>query len=336
MKSNMHRLKALEKIRNENFFAFEKIASYLNHIPTLLTKEIMDEISGGVAENEELCFTAFLSTALCENDKESSILEREYLKKSVKKLDPKEYYKNPYFKNIKIKEASLGEWNLGYQSYMPYEGFIYDDIISLPNHREIPRLGFFSEKFTFPTVFENGIEWMAIKPNEISTMAPHLEKMAGSVAIFGLGMGYFAYMASLKNEVSQITIVERDPNVISLFEKFIFPQFENKDKIKIVKSDAFDFVENEMPKHKFDCAFVDLWHDVSDGVELYIKMKKLEAKSPKTKFSYWIENSIISNIRWHIFDGIVKKYNDGKFYEPYESVQKYLSDEYLKEFVKFL
>lgn len=332
----MHRLKGIEKIKAENFLAFEQIVAYLNEFPTLITSEIMGEMSGAVSENEEICFSTFLSIVLGEEDGNAPVLEKEYLRRSVKKLNPEEYRKNPYFKNIKIPNEKIGTWQLGYQSYLPYEGFIYDDIELLPNFREIPKIGFFSEEFTFPTVFEDGVEWMAIKPNEIETMNPHLEKMAGSVAVFGLGMGYFAYMASLKDEVSDITIIERDQSVISLFEKFILPQFENAHKIKIVKADAFDFAEKEMGKHSFNCAFVDLWHDVSDGVELYVKMKKLEAKSPKTSFNYWIEDSILSSIRWHVFDGISKRYKDGQFEGNYDDVQMYLSNTYLKNLAKFL
>ncbi|MBQ3040355.1 MAG: hypothetical protein IJD42_02035 [Clostridia bacterium] len=326
----------LKKIKQENFALFRGVAAYLNEFPCLINKEIMDEIVEGVSENEELSFALFLATALSGDDDEAKLFEREYLKKSVKKLDAGEYRENPYFKNIVIPNKKVSTWELGYQAYQPYEGFIYDDIDVLDDYREIPKVGFFSEKFSFPTVFEDGVEWMAIKPNEIETMKPHIEKMSGDVCVFGLGIGYFAYMVSEKSDVTSVTIVERDSSVINLFEKYILPQFSRKDKIKIIKSDAFDFAKKKMPDLKFDCAFVDLWHDVSDGVELYIKMKKLEDKNPNTKFSYWIEKSILSNIRWHIFDGIEKRIESGDFVEPFENVKKYISDDYLKNFVKFL
>ena len=91
-----------------------------------------------------------------------------------------------------------------------------------------------------------------------------------------------------------------------------------------------------MVNEKFDHAFVDLWHDASDGVELYIKMKKLEAKNSKTEFSYWIEKTLLSSIRWQIYSGIVKQIENGKFDEPYEKILMYISDSYLKNFVKFI
>ena len=85
---------------------------------------------------------------------------------------------------------------------------------------------------------------MLITPNEINTMQPVIDNVSGNVVTFGLGLGYFAYMCSIKNNVNGITIVEKDKNVIELFEKYILPQFEYKDKIKIVNSDAFDFASN--------------------------------------------------------------------------------------------
>ena len=43
----------------------------------------------------------------------------------------------------------------------------------------------------------------------------------------------------------------------------------------------------------FDFVFTDLWHDVSDGKDMYLKMKEYEKRSPNTIFSYWIEKSIL-------------------------------------------
>lgn len=336
MYNDIEKLKELDKIRGENFFAFAKIADFLNNIPKLLTSEIIEEITGGVSENHEKIVSTFLATALCDSEDESELLEKEYLKKSVKQLCPSNYTENPFFKNVKIPRVKEENWELGYQSYDPYECFVYDDIELLPNLREIPKIGYFTEEFSFPTVFEDGIEWMAIKPNEIETMKPHLAKMSGDVCVFGLGIGYFAYMASRKSEVNSVTVVERDSSVIKLFEKHILPQFENKEKIKIVKADAFEYAKNTMPKEKFNHAFVDLWHDASDGVELYIKMKRLEAKNSGTEFSYWIEKTLLSSIRWQIFSGIKQRIESGKFDEPYEKILMYISDDYLKNFVKFL
>ena len=330
------RIEEINNRRERNFKVFSYIASYLNRCPDLVTEEIIADITGGNVGGAERAFVSFLSNVYSEDEGEVREIEREYLSKAVKRLDPREYLENPYLKNIKIPKIREGEWDFGYQSYQPYEGFIYRDILCEGDYVEIPQVGFFTEKFTFPTVFEGGREWMAIKPNEIETMKLPIEKAGGRVLVYGLGMGYFAYMVSQKANVESVCIVERDQSVIDLFERHILPQFPSKSKITVVKSDAFEYAKNEMKNGGYNYVFTDLWHDVSDGVDLYVKMKKYEALCPNLQFEYWIERSILSSIRWSIFDGIYQKVQSGTFVGTVQEVEAYLTDGYLRQFVKFL
>lgn len=330
------RVEEINRQRENNFSVFSFVASYLNECPCLVTKDIITDIVGGNMQGVQRAFASFLANVYSENEDEVRFVERNYLSMGVKCLNPEEYLNNPYLKYIKIPTTKDGEWDFGYQSYEPYEGFIYRDIECLENYREIPQIGFFKEKFTFPTVFEGGREWMAIKPNEIETMKLPIEKARGSVLVYGLGIGYFAYMVSQKDNVESVCIVERDQSVINLFEKHILPQFPNKNKITVVKSDAFDFAKDKMKNGGYNYIFTDLWHDVSDGVDLYVKMKKYEALCPNSQFEYWIERSILSSIRWSIFEGIYQKVKNGTFEGTADEIEKYLTDGYLKQFVKFI
>jgi len=70
----------------------------------------------------------------------------------------------------------------------------------------------------------------------------------------------------------------------------------NKAKITVTEADAYAFAETMGDEH-FDCAYVDIWHDVLDGVEMYLRMKRLEHLSPDTKFLYWIEPSMLAWLR---------------------------------------
>jgi len=67
-----------------------------------------------------------------------------------------------------------------------------------------------------------------------------------------------------------------------------------------------EYAEFEMPKSNYDYAFVDTWRDASDGAPMYERMKKLEKLSPNTKFSYWIENFLISRLRAFRFEKLYK------------------------------
>jgi len=255
-----------------------------------------------------MVFLALLTT-FCELDAENNDhhnrLVNNYLRKSVKQLDPTLYTANLYYRNIKIPEVKFGNWELKYEKYCPYEAFVYDDLIVETDFKEIPQIGFFNQEFRFPAVMEHNHEWMAIKPNEIETMQHAIDTIEGEVVTFGLGLGYFTYMASMKEQVQKVTVIERDNEVIQLFEQHILPQFQHQEKVEIISIDAFEYIEKQMPHKNFDYAFIDLWHDVSDGLELYLKMKKMEYLSAQTQFMYWIEDSLLSGFRWQIFDWVV-------------------------------
>ena len=62
-----------------------------------------------------------------------------------------------------------------------------------------------------------------------------------------------------------------------------------------------------MPRENFDFVFADLWHDASDGLEMYRKLKKYEVLSPRTRFDYWIEPSLLSLLRHIIYRRITDK-----------------------------
>ena len=149
---------------------------------------------------------------------------------------------------------------------------------------------------------------MTLTPVDVDTCQNEIARAHGRVVTFGLGLGYFTYMVSEKENVESITVIEKSENVIRLFEKHILPNFSHKKKVKIVNADAFEYAEKVMPVEKFDYAFVDTWRDASDGLPMYERMKKLEPLSPCTEFDYWIENFIISRKRALKFEELWEKY----------------------------
>lgn len=96
-----------------------------------------------------------------------------------------------------------------------------------------------------------------------------------------------------KRNVESLTIVDCNEDVIQLFQHYILPQFKNAAKIKVIKGDAFDYAQKHIGEGKYVFVFTDLWHDVSDGIDMYLKMKQYECLSTDTEFMYWIEKSIL-------------------------------------------
>ena len=283
------------------------ISEYIDETPLAVTGPLIREADPDGSLPEEALYAAFMAgfSGVPEDDHIIS----DYFRDAVMALQSSDYKDNAYLRTICLPEAATDHWRFTHYAYKPYEAFIRDDIYVDPYLREVPRVGYFRERFSYPAVEQDGREWMAVKPSEIATMAPALTQISGRVITFGLGLGYFAFMASEKPEVTKIDVVERDPEVISLFTKYILPQFPNRHKVQIIKCDAFDFLRNRMSQKEYDYAFVDLWHDTSDGLELYLRAKseeaKLKASGTETEFLYWVEKSLLSAYRWTRFDEIL-------------------------------
>lgn len=292
--------------RNERFTAL--LAEYLNHTPRLISARMVKNLAKDCALPEDAAFRVLLAAAIgldTAQNAEDKELEKRYLLPSLHRLDPKEWTQDTYLTTIEFPFALAGNWAFGTERYAPYEPFV----CGLPEFpgdgREIPQLGYFTSAFSFPAVRENGIEWMAVKPNEIATMREPIQKARGKTIAFGLGLGYFAFHASQKETVTEVVVVERDRAVIDLFSKQLLPQFPHREKIRLVQADAFDYAEKILPKENADFAFVDIWHDQSDGLPLYLRMRRLEALCPNTAFAYWIEPILLSALRGMVLDRIL-------------------------------
>ncbi len=287
-------MKPNDGVEEDNYKIFALLSNYLNNAPDFVDKEeILEIVQYGVTY--EHAFAVILAAAFgldIVDKKEDKDLFNNYFNEMFFKLDVNEYYENLYYKNIKIPTLNIGNSELKYEKYKPFEGFVCNDIVKTKEGRKIPQIGFFETEFKYPAILENERIWMTVTPNEIETMKEPVEQAFGNVLTYGLGLGYYTYMISEKENVDSITVVEMNEDVINLFQTHILPQFKNQQKIKIIKADAFEYAQKSMSKGQFDFVFTDLWHDVSDGIDLYLKMKLFEKRCPNTKFTYWIEKSI--------------------------------------------
>ncbi len=308
------KLERLRHIFDLNYRLTRLYADYLSIYPEIINENIVKELTKDSEINEREAIIALLSEIFSldyENGGDERTLIRDYISKSVTLKDGKKYKENPYYKNIKIPEIKDGDWEFKHECYSPYRAIIVGDMLRSDDFSEYPPLGFFTEEFTFPAVLEGGNEWMTLTPVDIDTSDEAIAAARGKIVTFGLGLGYYAYMVSEKPEVSSITVVEKSPDVIRLFERYILPQFPHREKVKIINADAFEYAEKTMPKEHFDLAFVDTWRDASDGAPMYEKMKRLEHLSPDTKFLYWIENFLISRLTALKFEKLYETVKSG-------------------------
>ena len=283
---------APETVRQYNSRLAELFSYYLNFMPRALDAEVVESVAKDcdmpLAEAFAHCIAAMADIDPAGKDR---LFFQYWLLPALHALDTAPYRSDPYFKNIRIPTDTRGKWQLKTESLLPFEAFVCNDFVITPDRRMIPQIGFFTEEYPFPAVLENGREWMTLQPNEMVTTYPAINAAHGRVLTFGLGLGYFAYHAAEKNEVESVTVVDISDDVIDLFKTHILPQFPHKEKVKVIKCDAFLFAEREMAGN-YDFVFADIWHDAGDGRELYLKMKALAKQHPDMEFSFWLEDTI--------------------------------------------
>ncbi len=284
-------------IENERLLNLMSI--YLNDAPDSVTAEDIEALREFDIPAEEafaLTLAGLLDLDVAENQNDRRFYER-YFPHMFHRFEKGQFDDDPYLANIEFPSKAQGNATFAIQAYAPYEGFVCDDFATLDDGRIVPQIGFFEEEFAFPTVMENGRIWMSVTPQEILTIAPAVKRAHGKVLTFGLGLGYFAYMAAIKPEVQSVTVVDCNLDIIHLFEEHLLPQFEREgapsaDKVDVVYADAFEYAENEMAHERFDFVYGDIWHDVGDGFDLYLRMKEYEHKLPNAEFMYWLEPTI--------------------------------------------
>ena len=218
---------------NININVADLLVNAFNYTDIFDINEINQYIKEGLNEKEAMMqmFTKAFDIDY-ELDENKEVMDA-YVLDNLKKLDDREYLNNPYAQTVKA-TGKYKRYALKYIDYEPYQLFAYDDI-SLEGDKENSHIGYFDHKFSYLALTEGNNIWMSLNPNEIETMKPYIEKAKGNVLVLGLGMGYVPFMMALKPEVKSITIVEKDPDIISLFNTLIYPNFKNKEKIKIDK-----------------------------------------------------------------------------------------------------
>ena len=241
--------------------------------------------------------TFFVVKKFCDKLKIWDYADDEYLRKlfgNAKCHRKESFYNDPYLKNIKVPTVNYGNILLLNACYGKGEFFQYD-MPKLSEDIVVPKLGFFNSRVFFPSVYEGEMPWVSVIPSEINSMQIDVDKAFGRCLVLGLGLGYYPYVISLSDKVKSITIVEISEKIITLFEKYILPQFEHKDKIKIIHADAVEFMKT-VQRDEYDYCYADIWEGQVDGAELYTKIKPHEKRLPYTRFAYWIEDEI----KWYL------------------------------------
>ena len=335
-KEDLELLNKLIETKNDNIFVNSLYNTYFDYLTYLDN----DEISS-FNESKDIFLN---SLELDLNDEYTLTKLNHYEVSNIKELDIKDYINDRYYLDIKPKEVKIkmsdNSYHLYYKYYKPFNYFLYDEIkVKDKDYKEINSLGYFNIPFKYLVLDKNDETWMSIIPHEINTMKEDISKIKGNIVVYGLGLGYFIYLASLKEDVNKIIVIEKDIEIINIFNKYLLPLFNNKskDKIIILNDDAFSFNETKLVNNKYisnniliNYCYIDIYHNPLDALFSYIRFIKNESKNSNITHLYWIEDSIICYIRRiiiSIFEEALSSYDDKDYID---------NDDYLNNFINKL
>lgn len=273
----------------ENERLLTLLSEYLCFQPCGVSAETLSSLTADGLSLEDAYITALSALLGLDPDVPADwALQRGVLQRVIRRCMAEDYMQDAYLRRIGHVIGQIGQITLTQDEIAPLELFVLDDFEQLPDGSALPHLGWFETSFHFPAVKEDDRVWMTVTPNEINTIQPCVKASRGRVLTFGLGLGYYAFHCLLKSDVDSVTVVEQNPDIIELFRTMLLPHFPRPDALQIIQADAFDYAK--MHLQAYDTVFTDLWHDVSDGLPLYQRMKALEVEDPK--YLYWIEKTL--------------------------------------------
>lgn len=270
----------------------EEIKKYLKRIKHNLDQNYQNDFLDGYVDikDEEKAKKELLNAG-----------QQEFENKNVSLfIDANEWNNNPYVKNINF--DCLKDSHFSYEKVLIEKGYLFNaDAIMDDKDKELKdwlKLRALSKDIEALFLYQDNKEWMMAVPSESSTNDPYALKAKGNVVTFGLGIGYFTYMALLNKNVKSITVIEKSKEVIRLFNT-IKDQFINNDKIKIVNGDAFDYFNKDYLDN-FDYIYVDIWRSSDDGRAIIEKLLE-QYNPPLNTCDFWIEKSCLNVIRTLIY-----------------------------------
>ena len=252
-----------------------------------------------------------LRDSLFENLEKGNPFPNDYVKKNIKwdsqLLRLEDYLANPYLKALNNLSFEHDDWRLSNKKLGAYAIFPYEEEYHYASNYNLKMcLAYFNKDYFYPSISLYGNEWMSLNPYEIRTMETPILTARGKALTLGLGLGYYAYMIHLKEEVKEVHIVEMDKGLIHIFNQYFLPLFPYKEKIHIHKADAFSYIET-IKDRDYDFIFSDLWHDAGDGLPMYLKLKQHFNNFEYTHCSYWIEGAIVTYLRLLVI-GVLKDF----------------------------
>ncbi len=225
-----------------------------------------------------------------------ALLRRFGIPQTTLQADPSILTGNPYWRDIRFDRVAAGAFSHEAVTIAPRT------LLTLDFHQPLGKyllhylpVGYFPTPVTLPVLREGKRVWMSPAVSEIRSMQGAVHKGRGHCLALGLGIGFLPYLWLLRDEVESVTVVEFNPEVIGLFERFIRPQFKTAKPLTIIQGDAFDYYHPDF-LNRYDYVYADIWESNDDGLVMYSRLMQRGPVLPQVDF--WVEDSILYHVKF--------------------------------------
>jgi hypothetical protein len=130
---------------------------------------------------------------------------------------------------------------------------------------------------------KDGVIWMSLTAMETESQTPMIAAAQGHTVIAGLGMGFVLYNIAAKPEVTRVTLLELDPDVVALMDRVTsWRHWPGSEKVTLVMGDATQYVANG----PVDFLYADTWANL--GAEEAVPItQRIQAGVQAKTVAWW-------------------------------------------------
>ncbi len=217
-----------------------------------------------------------------------------------------EFHTNSFLQNISLEEIPHDVCQVVAHTYEKYELFQYLTPSMEDEFVRIPRLALFDTPRSFPSLYFKDTHHVSLTPYRMNLTEKAITACKGNVLHLGLDMGYFSYMALCKDEVTSVTIVEKNAAYVAVFLEYILPQFPRKNCVKIVHADPLEYIQT-LDDGSFDFCFANVCKNERDIIP-YLQLQTMQRNFPSMELCCYNEDMLLVCLRYGILTQIMKTY----------------------------
>src|SRR4051794_37144320 len=134
--------------------------------------------------------------------------------------------------------------------------------------------------------------WMSMTSMEIESQELGCRAAFGHTVVMGLGMGWATANAALRPDVTAVTVVEFDPEVIAMIGEIgVFGQLPHKAqaKISVVRGDALTYT----PDIPADTLLADIWLPIN-GDDRVEQVRSMRVNTGASRVYFWGQEMVIA------------------------------------------